>query len=158
MLIASQLFNLQYEGLILLLAVCPNNQLLHCFLLLDLVTLLGSGTSSSTGFSLAGGAPLVLQVLVLVRDVLLILFQLEHVLHLELLEVLINVLHLVEVVVININYLFRDVIDLVNLSGVILAQKFLPLDLLLLLRVAIAISYPKRVLGDVAVGIGISYG
>ena len=65
------------------------------------------------------------------RDVLLILLQLEDVLHLELLEVLINILHLVEVVVININDLLRDVIDLVDLSGVILVQKTSLLDHLL---------------------------
>ncbi len=69
--------------------------------------------------------------LVLMRDVLLILFKFEHVLHLELLEVLLNVLHLVEVVVININDLLRDVIDLVDMRGVILVQKFSLLDLLL---------------------------
>ena len=44
---------------------------------------------------------------------------------------LINVLHLVEVVVININDLLRDVINLVDLSGVILVQKTSLLDHLL---------------------------
>lgn len=106
--------------MILLLAVSADNHLLFCVLLLGWATLVAS--SGRTGFGLAGGAP-VLQVLVLVRDVLLILFEFEHVLHLELLEVLLNVLHLVKVVVININDLLRDVIDLVNVSGVILVQK-----------------------------------
>ena len=41
---------------------------------------------------------------------------------------LLNVFHLVEVVVININYLLRDVIDLVNVCGVILVQKSSLLD------------------------------
>lgn len=115
-----QLFDLLNEGLILLLAVGSDNHLLFCVLLLGWPTLLAS--RGSTGFGLAVGAP-VLQVLVLMRDVLLILFQFEHVLHLELLEVLLNVLHLVEVVVINIDDLLRDVIDLVNVSGVILVKK-----------------------------------
>ena len=115
-----QLFDLLNEGLILLLAVGADNHLLFCVLFLGWPTLLAS--RGSTGFGLAGGAP-VLQVLVLMRDVLLILFQFEHVLHLELLEVLLNVLHLVKVVVINIDDLLRDVIDLVNVGGVILVQK-----------------------------------
>ena len=41
---------------------------------------------------------------------------------------LLNVFHLVEVVVININDLLRDVIDLVNVCGVILVQKSSLLD------------------------------
>ena len=116
-----QLFDLLNEGLILLLAVGADNHLLFCVLLLARGTILAS--CGSTGFGLAVGAPPVLQMLVLMRDVLLILFYLEHVLHLELLEVLLNVLHLVEVVVINVNDLLRDVIYLVNVSGVILIQK-----------------------------------
>ena len=124
----SKILNLHYESLILLLAVCADNHLLLCFLLLGPFALLAS--RGSTGSRLAGGPP-VLQVLILMWDVLLILLQLEDVLHLELLEVLINILHLVEVVVININDLLRDVINLVDLSGVILVQKTSLLDHLL---------------------------
>lgn len=115
-LIDSQLFNLLNNGLILLLAVGADNHLLFCFLLLSRVALY----ARRGGTGLAIGAPTVLQVLVLMRDVLLILFKFEHVLNLELLEVLINVLHLVEVVVININDLVRDVINLVNPGGIVL--------------------------------------
>jgi hypothetical protein len=66
-----QLFDLLNEGLILLLAVGAYNHLFFCVLLLGWATLVAG--SGSTGFGLAGGAP-VLQVLVFMRDVFLILF------------------------------------------------------------------------------------
>ena len=71
MLNIPQLFYLLNEGLILLLAVGADNHLLFCVLLLGWATLVAE--SGRTGFGLPGGAP-VLQVLVFMRDVLLILF------------------------------------------------------------------------------------
>ena len=58
----SQILNLHYESLILLLAVCADNHLLLCFLRLGPFALLAS--RGSTGSRLAGGPP-VLQVLIL---------------------------------------------------------------------------------------------
>ena len=102
--------------MILLLALGADSHLPYSFHLLRRVAILA--LRGGFGFDLAVGAPAVLQVLALKRDVFLIMFHFDYVLHLELLEVLINVLHLVEAVVININDLIRDVINLVNPGGV----------------------------------------